>query len=152
VVIAGNHEEFMLGYLTELFVNLRDNFNTQYLHSKNICSLHELEYFGNIYYPKILLKNMQKDVLGRKYLKHLVEFKLCYRIGDALFFHTPPTENMLDTLQAGKNLDANISTINTLWRDTLINLLFETHPSEVSKDTYRELASVFLKTQNDTLE
>jgi hypothetical protein len=152
VVIAGNHEEFMLGYLTELFVNLRDNFNTQYFHSKRVCSLHELEYFGNICNPKILLKNMQKDVLGRKYLKYLIEFKLCYRIGDALFFHTPPTESMLDILQTENNLDVNISTINTLWQNTLIDLLFETHPSEVSKDDYKELASVFLKTQNDTLE
>lgn len=152
-VIAGNHEEFLLEYLTNQYYNL-NNLDTTLYYIENISVarwMKSLNTFGRLDNPQEVLHNMQRTVEGQNILKQLVSLKLAENVGDTLFVHTPPTTEALEMIN-----DRGIDAINDEWRYTLQSMLFKPYGSfnqrTLQGALYQKLARIFLDTSNTTYE
>lgn len=157
-VLAGNHEEFMIGYLAGESVNQWTNEIQEIL--KGMTSrngivkakwLTELLAFWKT--RNEILANMRQDTqLWRPMLEEMTEMKLMEITWDTLHFHTPPNKAMLQLISHWWNPIDAVERINHEWKQLLQELLLGEVVAPSTLFTYKKYASIFLQTANDTRE
>ncbi|MBC7503596.1 hypothetical protein H7169_01370 [Candidatus Gracilibacteria bacterium] len=157
-VLAGNHEEKMIGFLVGRYGN------TISLESQGTRGDHrgiiELLEFGDKQ-PSILA-NMRKTEKGKMILDEICNMSLILIQGDTIHSHTPMSRGMLDSISAlykkhnHSNISSTIDHLNSSWNILLSRLLLEKNigPIEYRKlfIEYIYLAKIFLHPLNGSKE
>jgi hypothetical protein len=160
IVLAGNHEWFMLQYLRGKILEPFSKENlpkitkwTEYYGMKEL-----LEYGSD---PQSILEEMRKTKTGRSILEEICAMKLVVQYNDTIHFHTPPSWAILNLMwyfyKEYKNIPAVIDQINRIWRMSLENIMFgkefpESEFSKTGKEFFDILNNIFLHTYNGTPE
>ena len=151
-VLAGNHDDFAIAFLTSRKVAGGRNFY-EYDNGTQVAGAYEflryiergditnkLDLFGSDVSARDILPEMRKSAEGRAMLENICEMKLCHQIDDTLFVHTDLTEDMANML-----LHNDVNTINNTYKRGLRALLLG--EGEVPR-SFDNLNDVFLKTEN----
>ncbi len=159
-IIAGNHEEMMLGYLRWKTIQryTEDDLKHSFAHSSSIW-MGELLPYGT--HRGKILSEMRRDGIWTIILQEMTRMRLGLIRWRTIHFHTPPSEwilNLLGNISEHRNINIRevLDTINTLWQSALEIILMNNEVDEKKlKDahkTYDSLAHIFLHTLNGSPE
>jgi len=154
-VLAGNHDDFMFSFLTKrngshgngLSISMINNQGkgllelTEFSGDKNlILDFDEAIKHDRLNSPEILEK-MRNNRRGVILLKEMCDMKLCEQIGDTIYSHTDPTDEILKMI-----LEKGVDHINDVFRTALRNTFFGGAPFDGAK--YNKVFDTFLSTGN----
>lgn len=160
-ILAWNHEWFMLLYFRGADIQAFSSENLPKIspRSEHYGMTELLQYWSN---RDEIIKNMRTDPQWRTVLEEICKMKLMTYTEDALHFHTPPSNNMLNIMMGFyKNMDCDlrkgIHRINTLWEASLRSILLgekfpHTNWGKTAKDVYDLFHNSFLHTYNGSIE
>ena len=149
-VLAGNHEDFVIGYLTDwdhgggsAFANALVNNQWKWLLEFWKFANPDLVSLGRDFPSESeILSAMRNRPDGMKVLESMCQLKLCEQIDDSLYVHTDPTEPMMDMVQRYW-----ADRINQIFQQNMRANLIEWRTINTTP-SFQELREVFLHTNN----
>ncbi len=165
-ILAGNHEERMIGYLVGRYDHL-DLWDLIGEKSEryplwDYFGITELEWFIseeeelNGKKKRIaILEAMRKNEKWKMLLQEICNMKLVHIKWDSIHFHTQPSKWMLDDIATkyranNNNLQWALDYINTNWTRVLTSILIQENENITHKNVYKDIAKKYLHTLNGT--
>ena len=166
-VLAGNHDERMIGYLTGRYAHL----DLWELIGEKSARYPSWDYFGITELERFLtedqkklssqekriaiLQAMRKDAKWKIILQEICKMKLVHIDWNGIHFHTQPSRGMLDSIaneykSNNNNLKGAIDAINNTWNDLLTRILLWWKENNTYKNIYTTFANIFLHPLNGT--
>lgn len=156
-VIAGNHDDFMFSFLTQRDGVHKDGLSIAIKQAQGIGILEITQFTGDRRMitdlgeamragrlnPQEALDNMRGDQRGRQILEEMVNMTLVERMGDTLYVHTDPTNDMLQMI-----LQYGPEALNQSFQHALHETLLNGSPFNRN---YNYMYDTFLSTKNRTI-
>jgi hypothetical protein len=158
-ILAGNHEERMIGFLMGRYdetITDRIRWSKEW-NTHQFQGIDELSEFGGD--RSEILSNMRKSEKWTMILQEMRNMKLSIIHWDGIHFHTPPSRSMLDMIayfyeKNGKDIISAIRVINQSWNTILQRVLLqERNINQINSKSmqstlpaYRIYASTFINT------